>query len=162
MGHDQDGLAAPPELADLVQALPREGLVADGEDLVDEEDVGVDVDRHGKPEPRVHARRVGLDRRVDEALHLREGHDVVEALLDLAPGEAEHDPVDRHVLAAADLGMEAGSQLDQGGHAALHREAATGRLRYAGEELQECGLPRAVLADDAEGGALLHLEGDAV
>ena len=84
MGDDQDGLAAPPELADLVQALAGEGLVAHGQDLVDEQHVGVHVDGHGEAEPRVHARGVGLDGGVDEALELREVHDLVEALLDLA------------------------------------------------------------------------------
>ena len=71
VGHDQDGLAAPAELADLVEALAGEGLVAHGQDLVDQEDVGVHVDGHGEAEAHVHARGVGLDRGVDEALASR-------------------------------------------------------------------------------------------
>ena len=84
MGDEHDRLAAAAELADLVQALAREGLVAHGQHLVDEQHVGVDVDGHREAEAHVHARGVGLDRRVDEALQLGEGHDLVEALLDLA------------------------------------------------------------------------------
>ena len=30
-------------------------FVADGDDFVDEQDFGVDVDRHGEPESHVHA-----------------------------------------------------------------------------------------------------------
>ena len=78
VGDEQDRLAAPPELGELVEALVREALVADGEHLVDEQHVGIDVDRHGKAEPHVHARRVGLDRRVDELLELGELDDLVE------------------------------------------------------------------------------------
>ena len=69
------------ELADLVQALAGEGLVAHGQDLVDEQHLGVHVDGHREAEAGVHSRGVGLDRRVDEALQLREGHDLLEPLL---------------------------------------------------------------------------------
>ncbi len=65
------------------------------------------------PEPHVHAGRVGLDRRVDELLHLGELDDLVEAPRHLALREAEHDAVDEDVLAAGDLRMEAGAELDQ-------------------------------------------------
>jgi hypothetical protein len=44
------------ELGDLVQALAGEGLVADGEHLVHEQDVRIDVHRDGEAEPDVHAR----------------------------------------------------------------------------------------------------------
>ena len=73
VGDDHDRAALGLEGLDLVDALPLEGLVADGEDLVDEEDLRVDVDGHGEAEPDVHARRVVLDRRVDELLQLGEG-----------------------------------------------------------------------------------------
>ena len=158
MGHEEDGLPAAAELADLVQALAGKGFVPHGQHLVDEQHLGIHVDGHGKPQPRVHARGVGLHGGVDEALELREGHDVREALLHLAAGQAEHDAVDVDVLAAADLGVEARAQLDEGGDAALHLEGAPGGLGDPGEELQEGGLPGAVLPDHPEGRALLHLE----
>ena len=100
MGDEQDGLAATLELGELVEALVGEALVADGEHLVDQQDVGIDVDRHRKAEAHVHARRVGLHRRVDELLHLGELDDLVEAARDLALRETEHDAVDEDVLAA--------------------------------------------------------------
>ena len=84
MGHEQDRLAAAPELGELVEALVRESLVADRQHFVDEQHVGIDVDRDGEAEPHVHARRIGLDRRVDELPQLGELDDLVEALLDLA------------------------------------------------------------------------------
>ena len=128
MRHEQDRLAAAPELAELVEALVREALVADRQHLVDEQHVGIDVDRHGEAETHVHAGRVGLHRRVDEILQLRELDDLVEAPRDLALRQAEHDAVDEDVLAAGDLGMKAGAQLDQRGDAAVHRHRPARRL----------------------------------
>ena len=72
------------DLAHALEALELEREVADGEDLVDEQHLGLDVDGHGEAEPHEHARRVELDRRVDEVLDLGERHDRVEALLELA------------------------------------------------------------------------------
>ena len=54
--HDDDRAALVLELVHAVQALALEGLVADGEHLVDEQHVGIDVDRDREAEPDVHAR----------------------------------------------------------------------------------------------------------
>ena len=88
MGHEQHRLAAPAELAELVEALVGEALVADRQHLVDQQHVGIDVDGDGEAEPHVHAGRVGLHRRVDELLELGELDDLVEAPRDLALREA--------------------------------------------------------------------------
>ena len=67
------------ELEDLAEALALERLVADGEHLVEQQDVGVDVHRDREAKPHVHARGVGANRQVDEALELGEGDDLVHA-----------------------------------------------------------------------------------
>ncbi len=154
VGDDHDGAAPATEIAYLVEALAREGLVAHGEDLVDEEDVGLGMDGHGEAEARVHPGGVVLHRSVDEVPELGEVDDVVEAFRHLTFGETEHDAVDGDVLAAGDLGVEAGSELDQGGDAPSHVEATSGGLGDSSEELQERRFARAVLANDAEEGAL--------
>ena len=55
MRDEQNRLAAPPELGELVEALVREPFVADREHLVDEQHVGVHVNRDGEAETHVHA-----------------------------------------------------------------------------------------------------------
>ena len=78
MGDEHDRASLGLELLDPAQALRLEQLVADGEHLVDEQHVGVEVDGDGEPEAHVHARRVVLDRLVDELGELGEVDDVVE------------------------------------------------------------------------------------
>ena len=51
--HQQDGLPAPAELCELVEAFVREPFVADRQHLVDEQHVRVDVNRHRESEPHV-------------------------------------------------------------------------------------------------------------
>ena len=90
-----------------------EGLVADAEHLVDEQDLGLEERRDGECQPHVHAARVPLHRRVDEPLHLGEPDDVVELRADLGPPHAEDRAVQEDVLSAGQLGMKAGSDLEQ-------------------------------------------------
>src|SRR5205807_9975782 len=96
-----------------------ERLVADGDDLVDQQDVRVHVDRDGEAEADVHARGVVADGVVDEVFDSGEGNDVVELAVDLPRGEPEDRPVQVDVLAAREVGVEAGSDLEQGADAAL-------------------------------------------
>ena len=72
-----------PGRADVVEgreALLLEARVADGEDLVEQEDVERHLDRDREREADLHARGVVLQLLVDEPLELGEGDDLVEAL----------------------------------------------------------------------------------
>ena len=65
-----------------------------------------------------------LDRLVDEVRELGEFDDLVEAALDLALRQAQHDAVDEDVLAAGNLRMKPGAKLDQRGNPAAHVDGA--------------------------------------
>ena len=154
MRDQQDRFVAPAELGELVETLVREALIADGKHFVHEQHFGIDVHGHGKAEAHIHAGRVGLHRRIDEVLHLGELDDLVEAAADVLLGEAQHDAVDENVLAAGNLRMEAGAQLDQRRDAAVDLDAALGGTRDAGHALEQRALAGSVAADHAVGAAL--------
>ena len=156
VGDEQDGLAAPFELGELIETLQAEPCITDREHLVHQENVGVDVDRHGEPEPHVHAGRVCLDRRVDEVFQLRKFHDLVETVADLTTGQPQHDAVDEHVLATGDLRVEPGAQLDQCRYPSVHTHAAAGGFRDPGDELEQRALARTVSPDDPEARPFRH------
>ncbi len=52
------------ELVHLGQALPLEGGVPNGQDLVHQQDIGVTVDRYRETQAHVHAGRVAFHWRV--------------------------------------------------------------------------------------------------
>jgi hypothetical protein len=68
-------------------------------------------DREGQP--HVHAGGIALHGRVEELLDLGESDDVVELGSDLAPLHAEDRAVQEDVLAAAQLLVKAGADLEQ-------------------------------------------------
>ncbi len=66
MADENDRATRTTDLFHLAHAAPLELRVADGQHLVDEQDVGLDVSSDGERESEVHPRRVALHRRVDE------------------------------------------------------------------------------------------------
>ena len=133
-------------LPHLSEALLLEREIADREHLVDNEDVGLEVRRDREREPHVHAARVALDRRVDEPLDLGERDDLVELAPDLVSAHPQNSAVEIDVLAAGELGVKAGADLEQRPHAAVDVRVPGRRLGDSGEDLQQRGLARAVAA----------------
>ncbi len=148
--HEDDRSAALLELEDLPEALPLELLVADGEHLVQQQHVDLEVRGDREAEPHIHARRVRAHGDVDEALELREGDDLLHVPADVVALEAEDGAVQVDVLASGEFGMEAGAELEQRAHAALDRDRSRRRLDDAGDEPQQRRLARAVAADQAD------------
>ena len=158
VGHEQHGGARLADALELVEALLLEGRVADREHLVDQQDLGVDLDHHREREPHEHARRVVLELQVDEVVQLGEVDDAVEAAQRVALGEAEHRRVDHHVVAGGEIGVEADPELDERRHAAVDVDVARVALVDAREALQQRRLAGAVAAHDAE--ELAGLDGE--
>ena len=157
---EEDRPAAVLELGDLAEALALELLVADGEHLVEQEHVRLDVRGDGEAEPHEHPRRVRPHRQVDELLELRERDDLVHQLAHACAREAVDRAVQVDVLAAGEVGVEAGAELEQRRDAAARLDAPAGRLDDPRDEAQQRRLAGAVAADEADGVARLGRERD--
>src|SRR5919106_3487306 len=147
---EDDGAAVLLEREDPPEALPLERLVADGEDLVEEEDVGIEESGDGEAEAHGHPGRVRADRPVDRVLELGEGDDLVEALADVRAAQALDRAVQVNVLATGEVGVEAGAELEQRSDPALGADAARRRLDDPRDDPKQGRLPRAVPADEAD------------
>ena len=80
MGDEQDRPTLSLQPLELLEAFLLERRVADGEHLVDQQDLGLHLNRDRECEAHVHARGVVLELQVEEVLELGERDDVVEAL----------------------------------------------------------------------------------
>ncbi len=155
--HRAAGLA---QVLHAPEAAALELRVTDGEHLVHEQDLGLEVSRDGEGEPHRHPARVALDRRVDELLDAGELDDVRELARDHLPLHPEHGPVQVHVLATRELRVEARAHLEQAADASANDSTALRRIRDAGQDPEERRLARSVATDDAEHFALSDVEGD--
>ena len=150
VGDEQHRLALVPQAVELVEALLLERGVADREHLVDQQHVGVDLDRDREGEPDLHARRVVLQLEVDELVQLGELEHGLEPLARRGWAQAEHDAVDEHVVARREIRVEADAELDEGREAAVDQHPAGVGTVDPGEALEQRALARPVAADDAE------------
>ncbi len=119
MRDEQDRAATLLDLCDAGEAFSLKGLVAHGEGLVHDKNVGVDVDGSRKGKSHVHARRVGLHRLIDEDADVRKARDVVEPGVDVGAAHSEYGAVQVDVLAARELRVEASAKLQQSRDAAI-------------------------------------------
>ncbi|CAA9406152.1 MAG: hypothetical protein AVDCRST_MAG64-1988 [uncultured Phycisphaerae bacterium] len=155
---EQNRAALPHDVAHLPKALALERRVADREHLVDDQDLRLQVGRDRERQPDVHAAAVALDRRVEELLDLAERDDLVELALDLGAAHPEDRAVEEDVLAAGQLGVEAGADLQQRRDPPAEHRPALARLGDAAEDFQQRALAGAVAPDEADHLAAVHLE----
>ncbi len=144
----RDALAL--QIAYPCEALHLKLGVAHGEDLVDEQHVGLEVRRNRKSETHVHAGGVPLDRRVDEPFDAGEFDDVGELGRDLAAAHAKDRGAQEDVLATGQFRMKAGTDLDERRQPPVDRHTAAGRRGDAGQQLEQRALASAVPPDDAD------------
>ena len=149
--HEQDCAAAIAKRQHLANRAVLECDVAHRQHFVDEQDVGIHVRCHGESEPRVHARRVALQRRVDIRPEVGKVDDLVEARLHFASRQAQDDAVEKDVLAAGELRVEAGPEVDQRSQAAFGPHVTAGRSGDACQQFEDGRLARAVVADQPDG-----------
>ena len=161
VGDEDDRAVGVANLVEDVGALLLEGGVADREDLVDQEDLGVGLDHHREGEPDQHPRRVVLQLHVDEFLQLGE-------LEHGLRGGPAHRAVARPIITpfsstfsrAVSSGLKpTPSSMKGARRPAIRTRPGIGRVD-AGEDLQQRALARAVASDNPEELAAADLEGD--
>ena len=146
------------ELQHPLDAALLKPHVADAEHLVDQEDVGLEVRGDREPETRVHPRRVALHRRVDELRQAGELDDLVELPRDLAALHVQDGALEINVLAAGQVGMESGRDLDERADAPMNLAAPARRRDDPVQQLQRGRFAGAIRSDDPQRFAPLHLE----
>ncbi len=104
---DEDhGLSLRAHRAERVEALLLKVLVADGEHLVEQENVELHLDRDGIREPYVHPGRIVLQLLVDEALELGELEDRVESFVELGARGPSNVPLIRMLSRPDNSGLK--------------------------------------------------------
>lgn len=134
--------------------------IADGEDFVHDEDLGIEVGRHGEAQTDHHTRTITFHRGVDIAFATGEVDNLIQFGLDLAFGHAQDGAIHEDILPARHLRVKARTDFQEGTNTAMGTDSAGSRTGDAGEEFQEGRFASTVLADDADDIALLDIEGD--
>ena len=157
--HEDDD-AALAEGAHEAHRLLLEGHVADAQNLVDDEDVGIDMGADGKRQPRIHAARIVAHGPVDEVADAGELLDGRHPALDLGAAQAIERRAQKDILAAGEFRIEARAELQERGDAPRRLDRSLARLENAADHLEQGRLAGAVAADDADALADPEIEVD--
>src|SRR5712691_2060846 len=149
------------KVAHLAETLFLERRIADREHLVDGQNLGIQMRRHGKRQPYVHSAAVALDRRVDEVIDIGESDDFIEPPPDLRSAHSKNCAVEKDILPSGQLRVEPGPDLQQTGNSTLQNHTSFVRLGNPAQDFQQRRFPGSVPPDDAEDLALLDLEAHA-
>ena len=91
MADEQDGPTRLGHPAHLAKAFVLKRLVTDGQHLVHDQNLRIEVGRHAEGQPHAHPRGVAFDWRVEKFLDFRKCHDFVEFSADFrgsSPGSS--------------------------------------------------------------------------
>ena len=160
MGDKEDGSSIADDLFHSLHAAILKLLIPDRENLVDDQDLGLQEGGHRERKLHIHAARVALHRGIDEILHTGEGDDLVELGRDFSPGHAEDGAIHVNIIPTGQVGVEAGADLQEAADAAIDLDATGAGSSDAGDELQEGGFAGAIGPDNPDGLSLLDVEGD--
>ncbi len=107
--YQEHGDVLPAKLLELLHASAGEDRVADGERFVDDQDLGIDVNRGGKCQANVHSAGVFFDRPIDELADFGEGFDAWKRVVQFLARESQDLAIEIHIFAAAEFRIEAGA-----------------------------------------------------
>ncbi len=133
--------------------------VADREHLVDQEDVGVDLDHRREGEPNVHPRRVVLELRSTKSSSSAKAMTLSKRARACFAAEPQHRRVDDHVVARGQVQLKPTPSSMNGDSRPLTQVAGVDAVD-PGETLQQRALAAAVAPDDPEELARRDLERD--
>src|ERR1700677_1658178 len=103
---ENDGSALAGDVAHFAEALFLECGVADGEDLVDEQNFRLEMRCYGESKAHLHTAAVVLERGIEKALYFRERHDFFELAVNLGLAHSQDSAAHVYVFAAGELRMK--------------------------------------------------------
>ncbi len=161
MGNDDHGaVCCGDQFFHFLVAFFLKADIAHTEDLVDEDDVGLQNGGDGKGQLGVHTAGIGADRLVDELSKLGKFDDGGFLFLDLLLGEAQKETGEHNVFPPGQLLLEAHADTQQGDGVTVEVDGAAVGGENTSDGPEHSGFAAAVFADQADDLALFHLEAD--
>src|SRR5262249_1731251 len=110
---EKDGAAAVRDFVHLSEALFLKFEVADGQNFVDEENFRLEMGGYGEGQAHLHSGAEMLQRSVEVTIDFRERNDGILFPVDFAFAHPENGAAEINVLATGELGVKAGTDLEQ-------------------------------------------------
>src|SRR5438034_554526 len=127
MSHEQNRSTALYYLAHFVKTFLLEIGIADGQHLVNNQDLRIEMRCHREGKPHIHAAGVSFYSRLEESLYSREGHDFIKPGINFAAAHSQYRAVQIYVLPSGQIRMKACADLQQASDFAVQLNIAAAR-----------------------------------
>ena len=156
--HEKHGAPRARNLADFAQAFLLKGRVADGEHLIDQQNLRLQMRGHREGKPHAHPDGITLHGCVDEFLDAGKRHDFIELPRDLGARHAEDRAVQEDVVASREIHVKTRPDFQQRRDAPAHFHLSATRRSDARDNFEQRGFPRAIPPEEAEHFAVPHVK----
>ena len=160
VAHEQNGAAGFRHLRHFPDAFLLKADIADGEHLVDHQNIQLEMRRDGERQPHEHAAAVAFDRSVEKFLGPGKGDDFVETPPDVGFAHPQYCAVEKDIFPTGEFGMKAGADFQKAGDASENPHAPARWLGNPAEDFEQGALAGAVAPDNAEHLAPADVEAD--
>jgi len=150
MRHNQDSLPCSPYLVNFSAAFLLEGLVADCENFIDEENVRVGLNCGGKRKAYSHPGGKILQLHVLKAFQLGKIEDLFVFRCDHPFCEAHDGAVEIDVLFCGEVWVEPDAKFEEGGDLSVHLDGAAVWVQDSREDLEKRTLAAPIRTNHAE------------
>src|ERR1017187_42116 len=148
------------DVVHLAEAFFLKCRIADGEDLVNKENIGFEVRRDGEGQADVHTTGIMLYWRIDELVDLREIDDLVKLAVDFRLGHTQDRAAQIDVLASCQFRMKAGADFQERADTSINPGQAICRIGDSRQQFQQRALAGAVAPDESNNLTALDIEGN--
>src|SRR5690348_1576304 len=135
---------------DPLHALRLEAGITDGQYLINNEDLRLDIDSDGECQPDIHSTRIGLHWLLDELADVCKRRDVVDTEIDFLLGQSQQGAVHVNVFATREFWIESSPKFEECRHTTIGVDYSTRRRKSTADDLQQGGFTGPIASDDAD------------
>src|SRR5262245_27599169 len=133
MADENDGSPSTTNVLHFANAFILESRIADSQNFINQQNLWLQMGRHGESQSHIHATGIMLNRRVNELFDFGERDDLIKFTAYFAASHSEIRAVQVDVLPSAKFRMETRADFEQASDAAVNVHLAGCRLGDAGK-----------------------------
>src|SRR2546427_11473266 len=144
MGHNKQSVTRLAKAHHFRKAFLLKRLISDRKYFVYNQDIRINMHRHGKGKTHHHACRVGAQRFVYKLTELRKFHNLAEESIGSLPAQPQQGSVQPQVLCTSEVKVQSRSQVKERRHTTIDVNHPRVRRCETANQTQQCSLARAI------------------
>ena len=117
--------------------------------LIYDQDLRINVDRHGKSQTDKHTTGICLDRLMNKITDVRKIQNILQACIYLLSGKSHHGSIEIDIFNSGIFHIKSGSKFQKRRNTSIYHNFAAGWIQYTGDDLKNCGFTGTIGSDNS-------------